>query len=272
MNHLLRELAPFSTAGWQQIDTEARGRLTAHLAARRLVDVVGPHGWDHSATDLGRVHPIKSSPMEPDPDRVLLRQRQVLPLAEFRVPFTLSRTEIENAERGADDIELDDLDRAAAQAALIENRAVFHGWGEAGMAGITERAPYPAESLGVDAEAYPHVVAKAVDALRRAGIGGPYGMAIGPEGYTRIVESTEHGGLMVFDHVRRILGGGTVVRSPGVEGAVVTSQRGGDFSLELGQDLSVGYSHHDADTVTLYLEESFSFRVVEPDAAISLTQ
>ena len=39
-----------------------------------------------------------------------------------------------------------------------------------------------------------------------------------------------------------------------------------------GQDLSIGYSDHDASVVRLYLEESFSFRVVEPDAAVALTQ
>lgn len=114
------------------------------------------------------------------------------------------------------------------------------------------------------------MVARAVDTLRQAGIKGPYGPAIAPDGYTRIVESTEHGGHLLFDHLRRILGGGKVVRAPGLDGALIVSLDGGDFSLELGQDLAVGYSHHDAETVTLYLEESFSFRVVEPDAAITL--
>jgi len=49
------------------------------------------------------------------------------------------------------------------------------------------------------------------------------------------------------------------------------SLRGDDFVLESGQDLSLGYDHHDASTVSLYLEESFSFRVVSPDAAVALT-
>jgi uncharacterized linocin/CFP29 family protein len=40
--------------------------------------------------------------------------------------------------------------------------------------------------------------------------------------------------------------------------------------LESGQDLSIGYSSHDADVVRLYIEESFSFRVLEPDAAVAL--
>ncbi len=49
------------------------------------------------------------------------------------------------------------------------------------------------------------------------------------------------------------------------------SKRGDDFHLDVGQGLSVGYSHYDADVVHLYLEESFTFKVSEPDAAIALT-
>ena len=48
------------------------------------------------------------------------------------------------------------------------------------------------------------------------------------------------------------------------------SLRGGDFLFESGQDLSIGYNAHDADSVHLYLEESFSFRVATPEAAVAL--
>jgi uncharacterized linocin/CFP29 family protein len=51
----------------------------------------------------------------------------------------------------------------------------------------------------------------------------------------------------------------------------VLSTRGGDFLFDSGQDLSIGYESHDADAVHLYLEESFSFRVATPDAAVPLT-
>ncbi|MGH9082831.1 MAG: family 1 encapsulin nanocompartment shell protein, partial [Acidimicrobiales bacterium] len=98
-----------------------------------------------------------------------------------------------------------------------------------------------------------------------------YGLALGPDGYTGVVETTEHGGLVVFDHLRAILGG-PIVWAPGVSGAVVVSLRGGDFVFESGQDLSLGYEHHDAGSVHLYLEESFSFRVVTPDAAVILSE
>jgi uncharacterized linocin/CFP29 family protein len=55
-----------------------------------------------------------------------------------------------------------------------------------------------------------------------------------------------------------------------VQGAAVVSQRGDDFVLEVGEDLSVGYTAHDADTVELYLVESFTFRVATPEAAVAL--
>ena len=103
----------------------------------------------------------------------------------------------------------------------------------------------------------------------RPGIAGPYGLAIGPEIYTGIVETDEHGGHLLLDHLRQILGG-PLVWAPGVQGGVVLSLRGGDFVLDCGQDLSIGYLAHDAQTVRLYVEESFSFRVLEPDASSRL--
>jgi uncharacterized linocin/CFP29 family protein len=70
--------------------------------------------------------------------------------------------------------------------------------------------------------------------------------------------------------LRKILAG-PLVWAPGVQGAAVVSMRGGDFLFESGEDISIGYEHHDAESVDLYLEESFSFRVVTPEAAVALT-
>ena len=51
---------------------------------------------------------------------------------------------------------------------------------------------------------------------------------------------------------------------------MVLSQRGGDFELTVGQDFSVGYRSEDATSVNLYVEESLSFRINTPDAAVHL--
>jgi uncharacterized linocin/CFP29 family protein len=109
-----------------------------------------------------------------------------------------------------------------------------------------------------------------VDALRAVGIDAPYGLALGPEVHTRVLETSEHGGYPLLEHLRQILGG-PIVWAPAVNGGAVLSTRGGDFLFDSGQDLSIGYESHDADAVQLYLEESFSFRVATPDAAVPLT-
>jgi uncharacterized linocin/CFP29 family protein len=113
-------------------------------------------------------------------------------------------------------------------------------------------------------------VARAVEALVRVGVDGPYGLALGPEAYTRVLETTEHGGYPLFDHMRKIIGV-PLVWAPGLEGALVISQRGGDFVFEAGEDLSIGYDGHDAERVDLYLVETFTFRVATPEAALALT-
>ncbi len=197
--------------------------------------------------------------------------RRVKTLVELRAEFRVSRRELEDAERGAPDIELEDLDRAAEQIALAEDLAIFQGYQGGGIEGIIGLSPHPHIPLGPEAERYPNAMAKAVDVLRQSGIGGPYGLAVGPNEYTRIIETTEHGGYPLLDHLRQILGG-PVVWTPGLEGAVVLSVRGeGDFVFYCGQDISIGYLDHDAQSVRLYFEESFSFRVNQPDAAVALT-
>ena len=265
MNHLLRSHAPISDAAWSLLDEEARERLTPPLAARKLVDFAGPHGWDYSGTNLGRTTAVASAPSE----GVSGLKRQVLPLVELRADFELSRAELRDADRGADDVELEALDRAAHQIALAENVAVFHGWQDV-VTGIAEASQHDALPLGEDTDRYPTQVAGAVERLLCDGITGPYGVALGREQYRRVVETAEHGGYLLFDHLRKIVEG-PLVWAPGVRGAVVISLRGGDFLFECGQDLSIGYDSHDAEVVRLYLQESFSFRAATPEAAVALT-
>jgi len=265
-NHLLRSHAPITDSGWALLDGEARQRLTPALAARRLVDFSGPHGWQHSATNIGRTEPVAASAQ----DGVAARRRKVLALAELRADFTVSVQELSDQERGAVDVDLSSLDEAAHNIAVAENVAVFHGWAEAGVSGIAAASPHPPSSLGEDAESYPRVVAGAVELLLRNGVGGPYGMALGREPYRRVVETAEHGGQLLLDHLRKILDG-PIVWAPGVHGAVVLSRRGGDFILDCGEDLSIGYERHDEENVHLYIEESFAFVAATPDAAVAFT-
>jgi uncharacterized linocin/CFP29 family protein len=266
MNHLLRAHAPISDSGWKLLDDEARERLSAALAARKLVDFSGPLGWKYSATNLGRTTAVAAAPCR----GVSALQRRVLPLVEVRAEFEVSRAELRDDDRGAADADLASLDLAAHQIAVAENVAVFHGWKEASIRGIAEASPHRKIKLGSVADQYPRPVAGAVEQLLESGISGPYALALGGEQYQVVVQTAEHGGYPLREHLHKILDG-PIVWTPGVKGAVVMSLRGGDFRFECGQDLSIGYDGHDAEVVRLYLEQSFSFHVATPEAAVALS-
>ncbi|MGB0097658.1 MAG: family 1 encapsulin nanocompartment shell protein [Solirubrobacteraceae bacterium] len=265
MNHLLRSLAPISDSNWDLLDGEARERLVPALAARKLVEFSGPHGWSHSATNLGRVRQIAATPCE----GVTAVGRHVLPLVELRASFEIPLSELRDADRGAADPDLAALDKAAHQIAVAENRAVFHGWEEASIGGIAQVSPLERMKLGEAPDSYPRPVAGAVEQLLHHGISGPYALALGGEQFQRVVQTAEHGGYPLLEHLHKILEG-PIAWAPGVRGAIVLSQRGGDFLFESGQDLSIGYDGHNGEVVRLYLEESLSFHVATPEAAVAL--
>jgi uncharacterized linocin/CFP29 family protein len=178
MNHLHREIAPLDEEAWSQVDTDARTRLVTYLAGRRLVDFTGPLGWKHAAVSLGRVAAVDDASVP----TVEAGLRRVLPLAEVRVPFTLSRGALDDAARGNDSIDLDGLDDAARTIATLENVAVFHAWAGAGIVGMTGASSHEPVSLGGDdSRNYPRLVATAVERLALAGIGGPYALALGDD-------------------------------------------------------------------------------------------
>ncbi len=264
MNDLRRELAPVSDEAWAQIEAEAKRTLKATLAARKLIDFSGPLGWDASAVGIGRTSPLKSAPEK----GVEARLRKAQPLVELRAPFEMSREELEAVARGAKDVNLDPVRDAARAAAHAEDRTVFHGYAEAGIRGIAEAGASSKCAISEDYAAYPGVVAEAVHKLRGAGVDGPYAIALGPRCYTGLTKTTISG-FPVIEHVRKLLDG-PIIWAPAVDGAVVLSVRGGDFELVVGQDFSIGYLDHTATVVRLYLQESFTFRVLTPEAGVPL--
>jgi uncharacterized linocin/CFP29 family protein len=262
----MRQKAPITAEAWAEIDDEARRSLTNYLAARKLIDVSGPHGWSFSSIPTGRL-----GPAEPVEDgAVSVRPREVRPLVEIRTPFTLEREELDAIGRGACDADLEPVVAAARRAARAEDLAVFHGLASAGIVGLTEATPHDPVMISDDYAAYPTHAAEAVAVMREAGVEGPWGIALGPRCYAGVMQQSEAGGYPVLKHLQLILEGGPVVFAPAIDGAVVVSQRGGDFELVTGQDFAIGYLHHDATSVELYLEETIAARICTPEAAVHL--
>lgn len=262
MGHLLREFAPISEAGWNAIEDEVKQALSSFLAARRLVDFVGPKGWELSAVDRGGI----SSRTQVD-GSVSVALRNVVPLAELRRPFAIARAELDAIDRGSRTADLDPAVDAARDLALTEDRIVFSGDPTSGVTGIIAASPHA--PIPVDDAGYPGAVARAAATLRRAGVDGPYGIALGTDCYTSVYEATNPGGYPVLEHVRMVVGG-PVVWAPAITGAVVVGLRGGDFELIVGQDVSIGYLRHTEDEVVLYLEETMTFAIQGEEAAVEI--
>jgi uncharacterized linocin/CFP29 family protein len=264
MNNLHRELAPVSDGAWAQIEEEAARTFKRYLAGRRVVDVLGPAGEAFSAVGTGRVGDI-----DPPGEGVQARQRQAVALVELRAPFRLDRQEIDDVDRGAQDSDWQPVKDAARQIAFAEDQAIFMGYPAAGIGGIRAGSTNPPVPLPADVRGYPEAVAQALGRLRLAGVDGPYSVVLSSDAYTAVSETTDHG-YPVIEHIRRQLSG-EIIWAPAIDGAIMLTTRGGDFSLRLGQDASIGYLSHTDTSVELYLQESMTFLLFTGEAAVTLT-
>jgi len=261
---LRRAMAPISDEAWKAIEQQSSRILKGNLSGRRLVDFCGPHGWPFAAVNLGRLDVGSESAT----GGVAWGIHQVLPLIEIRVPFTLGIWNLDDVERGAKNPDLNPLSEAAKRAAIFEETAIYHGFGKAGIHGMLEASSHPPVLLSPDRSGFTESVELALLAIQKAEIGGPYALALGTEPYKWLMVGDPNA-YPLRKRIQALVTGG-IHWSPALEGGVVLSRRGGDFEMTVGQDLAIGYKLHDAQNVDLYFTESFTFRVLEPAAAVEL--
>ncbi len=264
MNNRHRELAPISDAAWSQIEEETTRTLKRYLVGRRIVDVPSPGGVALSGVGTGHLNQVAA----PD-EGIIANQRDVKPLVELRVPFELSRQTIDDVERGSEDSNWQPAKDAAKKLAFAEDRAIFDGYEAAGIQGIRQGTSNPIKLLPADVRDYPDAIAQALSQLRLVGVNGPYSVVLGASEYTELAETRDHG-YPVLEHVKRLVDGHPIW-APAIEGAFVVTTRGGDFELNLGQDVSIGYLSHNDSTVKLYLQETFFSRVLTSEASVALS-
>lgn len=265
MDLLKRKHAPLTEEAWEQVDNEARRVLKLHLAGRKVVDFSGPHGWKLGAVNTGRLRPLG----KPAIGEVSQAVRLVQPLVEVRAPFTVKIAELDDASRGADDLDLDPVIAVAERVAHAEDAAIFHGFKGGQITGIIEASPHQPIVVSATLE-WPRQIVAGLEVLRAAGIDGPYALALGLQAYDELDADSEDG-YPLRRRLEESLPDVSLVWAPALQGgAVLLSTRGGDYELTVGQDLSIGYAFHDRTDVELFLTESFTFRVLEEKAAIYL--
>jgi uncharacterized linocin/CFP29 family protein len=263
-NNLYRNLAPVTDVAWTEIELEATRTFKRHIAGRRVVDVSEPGGPVTASVSTGRLVDVQAPT-----DGVVAHLRASKPLVRLRVPFTLSRSEIDDVERGSQDSDWDPVKGAAKKLAFVEDRAIFEGYAAASIDGIRNASSNPALTLPDDPRAIPDIITQALSELRLAGVDGPYSVLLSADVYTKVSETTEHG-YPILVHINRLVNG-DIIWAPAIDGAFVLTTRGGDFDLQLGTDVSIGYTSHDAETVQLYLQETLTFLCYTAEASVALS-
>lgn len=264
MNNLYRQLAPVTDAAWAQIEEEATRTFKRYVAGRRVVDVSEPGGPVTAGVSTGHLLDVASPG-----DGVVAHLRDAQPLVRLRVPFSLKRIDIDDVERGSQDSDWDPVKAAAKKLAFAEDRAIFEGYEAAHINGIRRSSSCPALALPEDPREIPDVISQALSELRLAGVDGPYSVLLSADVYTKVSETTAHG-YPIREHLNRLVDG-DIIWAPAIDGAIVLSTRGGDFNLQLGTDVCIGYLSHDAETVQLYLQETMTFLCYTAEASVALS-
>jgi uncharacterized linocin/CFP29 family protein len=269
MDILKRELAPIPMEAWAEIDEQATRSLTAMLSGRRVLDVAGPMGTDFPGVPEGRLNYPKKQPKS----GLKYGIRKVHHIVEVRVPFELDISEMDNVVRGAKDVDLSDLEKAARKIALFEEQVIYHGLAEANISGLKLCVGDECLTIGSQPEELLEGIAQGVTSFTSRSIEGPYSFIVGPKLWSRMSAHVQ--GYPIKMQAETILGG-PVLLSPYLSDtyeneAYMITQRGGDLELILGQDLAIGYESSTAAKVKLYFTESFTFRVLEPLAVLNFT-
>lgn len=259
MDLLKKALAPIPDSAWELIEEEAKEAFHTLLTGRRFVDVDGPHGWDYAAEPLGRLDVLS----DPKKDDVGYAVHRVMPLVEVRSPFELSIWEMDNVERGAQDVDLDPMLTAAKKIAAFEDKAIYYSFEKANIQGLKAQSFYKPFNSPANAKDIPNAVDKGISAFLQESISGPFDLVVAPDKWQQITRYSQN--YPMKKHLEDMIGG-DIILCPSVKEMFLVRNAGGDFKLTLGSDISIGYESHDAVSVRLFFTESFTFQVLEPMA------
>jgi len=259
MDILKKELAPLSTRVWEEIESRAAEILRSRLSARKVVRVDGPKGWNFTAVPEGRLDLVD------DTGDVKAGVFRVAPLSEARVRFTLNRWEMDNLNRGAKDIDLHSLDAAVEKIADFEEKAIYHGFKAGGIVGLSESAVHKPVVFGKDGSSIMESVSVALITLRASHAQGPCTLVVGTKAWMALNKEIQ--GIPLVERIERLIGG-KVVHSLAIDGAFLLPYDNENLELTIGQDFAIGYESHDTKDVTLFLTESFTFRVLDPNLVV----
>jgi len=259
MNILKKSLAPITDRAWQEIDLQSEKVVREYLTARQIADIDGPNGIELGAVSTGRL----IIPPNQSREGINYGIREVIPLVEVRKPFNLDLWELDNASRGAADLDLKNLEEAAKQVASFEDDCLYHGFDATHTPGMAKSMEEKPVKISLNASDFIRTIVDQIAALKQRAVEGPYALVIPDTVWSKLVSLSS--GYPLHRQLKEIIEGPVIMHHSNKE-IFLVSKRGGDFELVLGQNISLGYEVHDTEKIKLYFTESFTYRILSPEA------
>jgi uncharacterized linocin/CFP29 family protein len=172
---------------------------------------------------------------------------------------------LDNIERGAKDIQLDSLVEACREIAMFEEKAIFGGFDPGSIVGLQKTVKGDELAMSLDMDSIVDAVSEAQTKMMKDGVEGPANLVVSAPLWKFLARSTPGGTLRSIIETQIA---GKVILSEFVQDALIVASRSGDVELTVGQDFAVGYHSHTSNEISLFVTESFTFRVVVPEAII----
>lgn len=263
MEILNKNMAPISEATWKEIKKQTKTVLTNSSTARTFVDIDGPHGAQFAAVSTGRF----KTPRKEWESGMNYGIRDVMPLVEIRKPFELDMFELENIDRGAKDIDFGPLEVAAKSLANFEENIIYKGLKTASIVGLESSSKYKPVLLPNEPKDILKLIGAQINRLQRNSVEGPYSFIVEEKYWLELINLTD--GYPIIQQLKDLLAGEIIVNDSN-DSSFLISKRGEDYELIIGQDTTIGYDSHTTKNLKLYLTESFTFRVLSPEAVVVL--
>lgn len=263
MDILKKQMAPVSNEAWHEINEEAKRVLESFLVSRRFLNVEGPKGWDFASVPEGRLE----IPSGQKKEGVIYGIHKVQPLIEPRISFKLNIWELDNISRGASDADLDPLTIAAGKLAEFEEKSVYYGLKNASMKGLADCNSEKHLKFPESIENLTDVVSEGVTKLMGDAIKGPYALVAGLPVWKKI--SAVSNCYPLRKQIEKIIDG-PVIPNHFINEAFLVPQTTDDLKLILGQDISIGYESSTEREVVLFLTESFTIKIDNPDSVVMI--
>ncbi len=275
-DYLQRDQAPLSADQWRALDDVVVRTARAIIVGRRFLSIVGPFGYGLESLPTDMLSGTATAQIdllgEADGEAVAIERRRFVPLPLIYKDFWIQGRDLEASRQFGLPLDLSTAAAAASACAQSEDRLIFAGDADLGLAGLRQvegRQTTPLGDWNQVGQGFADVV-EGVRLLTESGFPGPYALAVSPRLYAQLNRIFGNTGVLEIEQVQKLARRGVYSTSVLPEPSAVLVDSGPqNMDLAVAFDLSTAFvestnlNHH------LRVVESVALRIERPRAICS---